>query len=159
MFAFAVLTTFLGSVATLGMMAPKRKGKAAGGSSPAKAKAEAKAKAQSSATKSGSEDPKGRKKRQANMVGQLKNAALKMKKLQQGEITMTEAELAALEFQKKIGQSTVAWAISMRRRQPCWKLFLSNGLPGQRRSPRRTLQLLPVQFLGIFCRFSFGFCL
>lgn len=93
------LLSLVFSFSMVGMMAPKAssskpsKAQAAG----AKGKAKAKAKAQAS-------EADDKKKRQANMVGQLKNASLKLQKVKQGDVKVSDQEMQELEAKQQFWQ-------------------------------------------------------
>ena len=90
------LLSLLMSFGMVGMMAPKASSSRAAKSQAAAAKAKPKAKAKALAS-----DTVEKKRKQSNMVGQLKNASLKLQKVQQGEVKVSEAEMEELEAKQK----------------------------------------------------------
>ena len=80
MFLLSVLMSF----GMVGMMAPKASSSRATKSQAAAAKAKAKAKAKALANETSE-----KKRKQSNMVGQLKNASLKLQKVKQGDVKVS----------------------------------------------------------------------
>ena len=78
-------------------MAPKASASKPSKPQAAAAKGKAKAKAQAS-------EADDKKKRQANMVGQLKNASLKLQKVKQGDVKVSDQEMQELEAKQKFWQ-------------------------------------------------------
>ena len=92
MFLLSVLMSF----GMVGMMAPKASSSRATKSQAAAAKAKAKAKAKALANETSE-----KKRKQSNMVGQLKNASLKLQKVKQGDVKVSESEMEELEAKQK----------------------------------------------------------
>ena len=93
MFLLSVLMSF----GMVGIMAPKASSSRATKSQAAAAKGKAKAKAKALANKSSEK----KKRKQSNIVGQLKNASLKLQKVKQGDVKVSEAEIEELEAKQK----------------------------------------------------------
>jgi len=92
MFLLSVLMSF----GMVGMMAPKASSSRATKSQAAAAKGKAKAKAKALANETSE-----KKRKQSNMVGQLKNASLKLQKVKQGDVKVSESEMEELEAKQK----------------------------------------------------------
>ena len=92
MFLFSLLMSF----SMVGMMAPKASSSKPSKAQAAAAKGKIKAKAKAQAN--------DKKKRQANMVGQLKNASLKLQKVKQGDVKVSDQEMQELEAKQKFWQ-------------------------------------------------------
>ena len=90
MFLLSVLMSF----GMVGMMAPKASSSRPTKSQAAAAKGKAKAKALAN-------ESSEKKRKQSNMVGQLKNASLKLQKVKQGDVKVSEAEMEELEAKQK----------------------------------------------------------
>ena len=91
MFLLFVLMSF----GMVGMMAPKASSSRATKSQAAAAKGKAKAKTKTLANES------SEKRKQSNMVGQLKNASLKLQKVKQEDVKVSKAEMEELEAKQK----------------------------------------------------------
>ena len=141
MFLLSVLMSF----GMVGMMAPKASSSRAtkGQAAAAKAKAKAKAKALANETSE-------KKRKQSNMVGQLKNASLKLQKVKQGDVKVSESEMEELEAKQKFWVEYCGLSHFDDKKMRCLKPSpltrpAPSGLPGPKRSARRLTKTLLVQ--------------
>ena len=136
MFLLSLLMTF----GMVGMMAPKASSSRAAKSQAAAAKAKAKAKAKALAS-----DTVEKKRKQSNMVGQLKNASLKLQKVQQGEVKVSEAEMEELEAKQKFWTEYCGLSHFDDKKGEMLEAFSFDKIPGPKRSARRLTKTLLAQ--------------